>query len=137
MGRDGVLPRRVFGHLSKRFGTPVIPILIVSVVSLYALFADLLTVSNMISFGALIAFSCVNLAVIKHYFADRAERGGWHAVNNLVLPGVGFALTVWLWTNLTGMTFAVGLSWLAIGFILLLIITRFFRRPTPTLDLKE
>lgn len=137
MGRDGVLPRAVFGNLSKRFGTPVVPILIVSAVSLSALFADLLTVSNMISFGALIAFSCVNLSTIKHYFVDRGERGGWHAVNNLVLPGIGFALTVWLWTNLTGMTFVVGLSWLAIGFVLLLIVTRFFRRPTPTLDLKE
>ena len=136
-GRDGVLPRAVFGHLNKRFGTPVIPILIVSAVSLYALFADLLTVSNMISFGALIAFSCVNLSTIKHYFVDRGERGGWHALNNLVLPGIGFALTVWLWTNLTGMTFLVGLSWLAVGFVLLLIVTRFFRRPTPTLDLKE
>jgi len=137
MGRDGVLPSAIFGRLNKRFGTPVVPILIVSVVSLYAAFADLLTISNMISFGALIAFSCVNLATFKHYFIDRGERRGWHAVNNLVLPGIGFGLTVWLWTNLTGMTFVVGLSWLAVGFILLLIVTRFFRRPTPTLDLKE
>ena len=137
MGRDGVLPRAVFGHLNTRFGTPVVPILIVSAVSLYALFADLLTVSNMISFGALIAFSCVNLSTIKHYFVDRGERSGWDAVNNLVLPGIGFALTIWLWTNLSGMTFVVGLSWLAVGFVLLLIVTRFFRRPTPTLDLKE
>ncbi|KJL48360.1 Putrescine importer PuuP [Microbacterium hydrocarbonoxydans] len=137
MGRDGVLPRAVFGRLSKRFGTPVVPILIVSAVSLYALFADLLTMSNMISFGALIAFSCVNLSTIKHYFVDRGERSGWDAVNNLVLPGIGFALTIWLWTNLSGMTFVVGLSWLAVGFVLLLIVTRFFRRPTPTLDLKE
>lgn len=137
MGRDGVLPRAVFGHLNTRFGTPVVPILIVSAVSLYALFADLLTVSNMISFGALIAFSCVNLSTIKHYFVDRGERSGWDGVNNLVLPGIGFALTIWLWTNLSGMTFVVGLSWLAVGFVLLLIVTRFFRRPTPTLDLKE
>ncbi|WP_433585504.1 APC family permease [Microbacterium hydrocarbonoxydans] len=137
MGRDGVLPRAIFGRLSTRFGTPVMPILIVSAVSLYALFADLLTVSNMISFGALIAFSCVNLSTIKHYFVDRGERSGWDAVNNLVLPGIGFALTIWLWTNLSGMTFVVGLSWLAVGFVLLLIVTRFFRRPTPTLDLKE
>ncbi|MFT4157385.1 MAG: amino acid permease, partial [Microbacterium sp.] len=137
MGRDGVLPRAVFGHLNKRFGTPVVPILIVSVVSLYALFADLLTLSNMISFGALIAFSCVNLSTIKHYFIDRAERGGLGVLNNLVLPGIGFALTIWLWTNLSGMTFIVGLSWLAIGFVLLLIVTRLFSRPTPTLDLKE
>lgn len=137
MGRDGVLPRPVFGRLSKRFGTPVLPILIVSVVSLCSLFADLLTVSNMISFGALIAFSCVNLSVFKHHFIDRGERSGWDAVNNLVLPGIGFGLTVWLWTNLTVGTFAVGLSWLAVGFVLLLIVTRFFRRPTPMLDLKE
>ncbi|WP_164234085.1 APC family permease [Microbacterium hydrocarbonoxydans] len=137
MGRDGVLPRSLFGHLSKRFGTPVVPTLIVSAVSLSALFADLLTISNMISFGALIAFSCVNLSTIKHHFVDRGERSGWDAVNNLVLPGIGFGLTVWLWTNLSGMTFVIGLSWMAAGFILLLIVTRGFRRPTPTLDLKE
>ena len=137
MGRDGVLPRAVFGRLSARYGTPVIPILIVSAVSLCALFADLLTVSNMISFGALIAFSCVNLSAIKHYFVDRGERRGWDAVNNLVLPGIGFALTVWLWTNLSGSTFMVGGAWLVVGLVLLLIVTRFFRRATPTLDLKE
>lgn len=137
MGRDGVLPRSIFGHLSKRFGTPVFPILIVSVVSLCALFATLETVSNMISFGALFAFSCVNLSVIKHYFVDRGERTGADAVRNLVLPGIGFALTVWLWTNLDGVAFLIGLSWLGVGFVLLLIITRFFTRPTPTLDLKE
>lgn len=137
MGRDGVLPRRVFGRLSERFGTPVLPILIVSVVSLGSLFADLLTISNMISFGALIAFSCVNLSVIKHYFVDRGERSGADVLRNLVLPGIGFGLTVWLWTNLTAGTFLLGLSWLAVGFVLLLIVTRFFTRPTPTLDLKE
>ncbi|GAA2896271.1 APC family permease [Microbacterium esteraromaticum] len=137
MGRDGVLPRRIFGRLSTRFGTPTIPILLVSAVSLLSLVADLLTVSNMISFGALIAFSCVNLSVIKHHFFDRGERSGWDLVNNLILPGIGFALTVWLWTNLTGASFAIGLSWLAVGVVVLMIVTRFFRRPTPTLDLTE
>lgn len=33
MGRDGILPRRVFGSLSERFKTPVIAILVVSVIS--------------------------------------------------------------------------------------------------------
>ncbi|WP_309064931.1 APC family permease [Microbacterium sp.] len=137
MGRDGVLPRNVFGRLSTRFGTPVPAILIVSVVSLFALVFDLLTLSNMISFGALIAFSVVNLSVIKHYFVDRGERSGGQVFNNLVLPLIGFGLTVWLWTSLTGTSFLIGLSWLAVGFILLLIVTRFFSRPTPTLDLAE
>lgn len=137
MGRDGVLPRPIFGRLSERFGTPVIAIVIVSAVSLFALVLDLTTLSSMISFGALIAFSFVNLSVVKHYYIDRRERTGGDRVRNLVLPLIGLALTLWLWTNLTSLTFIIGLSWQFIGFILLLIVTRFFRRPTPKLDLAE
>ena len=37
MGRDGILPRKVFGHVSARFATPVFAILVVSVISLVAL----------------------------------------------------------------------------------------------------
>lgn len=137
MGRDGVLPQAVFGRLSKRFGTPVPSTLVVSAVSLLALVIDLTLLSEMISFGALIAFSVVNLSVIKHYFIDGRQRSGVAVLNNLVLPLIGFALTVWLWTSLSGRTFIVGLSWLALGVIILAIATRGFRRPTPMLDLKE
>ncbi|GAT74707.1 amino acid permease-associated region [Microbacterium sp. HM58-2] len=137
MGRDGVLPRAVFGRLSKRYGTPVVAILIVSAVSLLALVFDLTLLSEMISFGALIAFSAVNLSVIKHYFIDRGERAGILLLRNLILPLIGFGLTMWLWTSLSGRTFIVGLSWLALGVVILAIVTRGFRRPTPKLDLKE
>ncbi|WP_164234010.1 APC family permease [Microbacterium hydrocarbonoxydans] len=137
MGRDGVLPRAVFGRLNKRYGTPVVAILIVSAVSLLALVFDLTLLSEMISFGALIAFSAVNLSVIKHYFIDRGERAGILLLRNLILPLIGFGLTMWLWTSLSGRTFIVGLSWLALGVVILAIVTRGFRRPTPKLDLKE
>lgn len=137
MGRDGVLPKRVFGRLSARFKTPVVAVLCVSVVSLLAIWIDLGLLAGMISFGALVAFSVVNLSVIKHYYVDRKERAGIQVLRNLVLPLIGFALTVWLWTSLSVETFIVGLSWLAIGVVLLAIVTRGFRRPTPMLDLKE
>ncbi len=137
MGRDGVLPRRVFGRLSARFGTPVVATVCVSVVSLLAIVIDLGLLAQMISFGALIAFSVVNLSVIKHYFLDRGERAGIDVLRNLVLPLIGFGLTVWLWTSLAPSTFLVGLAWLAVGVILLAIVTHGFRRPTPMLDLKE
>ncbi|TYL53393.1 APC family permease [Agromyces mariniharenae] len=137
MGRDGVLPKRVFGRLSARFKTPVVAVLCVSVVSLLAIWIDLGLLAGMISFGALVAFSVVNLSVIKHYYVDRRERAGIQVLRNLVLPLIGFALTVWLWTSLSVETFIVGLSWLAIGVVLLAIVTRGFRRPTPMLDLKE
>ena len=82
------------------------------------------------------AFSAVNLSVIKHYFFDQGERAQ-RAVNNLVLPLIGFVLTVWLWTSLPGLALKVGLIWLAIGFVWLLGVTRGFQRPTPVLDMKE
>ncbi len=137
MGRDGVLPRALFGRLSRRFGTPVPAILVVSAISLLAIVFDLTLLSEMISFGALIAFSAVNLSVIKHFFIDRRQRSGVAVLRNLVLPLIGFGLTMWLWTSLSGRTFIVGLSWLVVGVLMLAIITRGFRRPTPMLDLKE
>ena len=36
MGRDGIMPRKVFGHVSLRFATPTFAILVVSVISLAA-----------------------------------------------------------------------------------------------------
>ncbi|WP_029106301.1 amino acid permease [Mycobacterium sp. URHD0025] len=137
MGRDGILPRSIFGYVSPRFATPVYAILTVSVVSLLATVISLSTLASVISFGALVAFSVVNLSVIKHYFVDRRERDGARVVANLVLPLIGFLLTVWLWTSLSGLTLVIGLCWLAVGFVWLAGVTRGFRQPTPVLDLKE
>jgi amino acid transporter len=134
MGRDGIMPRKVFGHVSVRFATPTFAILVVSVISLVALWIDLGFLASIVSFGALIAFSAVNLTVIKHYFVDEGEK---NVFNNLLLPGIGFILTVWLWTSLSWLTLEVGLIWLAIGLAWLLIVTRGFQRPTPVLDMEE
>ena len=137
MGRDGVLPKRVFGHVSLRFSTPVWAILVVSVVSLLALVIDLGILASLISFGALVAFSVVNLSVIKHYFIDQRERSGAATVRYLILPLIGFILTAWLWTSLSGLALKIGLAWLAVGFIWLVVVTRGFQRPTPVLEIEE
>ncbi len=137
MGRDGVLPRRVFGVLSERFKTPVTAVLIVSVISLLAIVIDLTMLSEMISFGALVAFSAVNLAVIKHYFVGEKHRAGWDVLRFLVLPLIGLGLTVWLWTSLSPRTIIIGVIWLAVGIAYLAFVTKMFRRSTPMLDLAE
>ena len=134
MGRDGIMPRRVFGQILARFGTPALSILVVSVISLAAIWIDLAALASIVSFGALVAFSVVNLTVIKHYFVDEGEK---NVLNNLVLPLIGFCLTAWLWTSLSPLALEVGLIWLAIGFVWLLVVTRGFQRPTPVLDMEE
>ncbi|MGX6448602.1 APC family permease [Patulibacter sp. S7RM1-6] len=133
MGRDGSLPRPVFAQLHHRFRTPVTANLIVGVVSLTALVISLATVSSMISFGALLAFSFVNLAVAKHYVIDEGRRSGRDLVLYAVIPLLGVAVTIWLWTNLSGRTFVIGLSWLVVGFLWLLFLTRGFTRTPPAM----
>jgi amino acid transporter len=136
MGRDGILPRQFFGHISPKFSTPVYAIVLVSLVSLLAIVIDLTTLASIISFGALVAFSAVNLAVIKHYFIDQGDRSGAGLVRHLILPLIGFVLTGWLWTSLSELTMIVGLCWLGAGLLWLLAVTRGLTRPTPVMDIE-
>lgn len=133
MGRDGSLPRPIFFRLHPRFRTPVTGNLLVGFFGLTALFISLATVSSMISFGALAAFSFVNLSVIKTYLIDRSERTGADVFKYGVIPFLGFAFTIYLWTKLTGTAFEVGLAWLAAGFIYLLVLTRGFQKAPPAM----
>jgi len=138
MGRDGQLPRRVFAAIHPRFKTPWLSVLIVGVVGLFgALLLPLDVAASVISFGALVAFSFVNLAVIKHYLIDQHERGTRAVLAHLVAPLIGFALTVWLWTSLSLTTFIAGGIWVLIGVVLLAILTSGFRRKPPAMDFSE
>jgi len=136
MGRDKVLPR-FFGKVSQRYGTPLGATLIVGAISLMALVISLELAATMISFGALVAFSFVNLSVIKHYLVDEHLLQPNSLVRYGLMPSIGFLLTIWLWSSLSAHTFEVGLSWVAVGFVYLLYITRLFKRDVPDLELKE
>lgn len=137
MGRDGILPRSLFGVLHARFQTPVVAILAVSAISLLAIVLDLTTLASMISFGALVAFSVVNLAVIRTYLGVERRRGTANLLTYGVIPFVGLCLTLWLWTSLSQMTLIVGLSWFAVGFTYLAVHTGGFRRKAPSVNFEE
>lgn len=132
MGRDELLPKRVFGVLSQRFKTPRNAILVIAVVSLLALVLPLDTVISIISFGALAAFSMVNLAVIKHFLMDERKRAPADLLRYGLLPAIGFALCVWLWTSLSSDALLIGGLWVAIGIIYLAFISRGFQKMPKT-----
>jgi amino acid transporter len=138
MGRDGQLPRRVFAAVHARFKTPWLGIIIVGIVGLLgAVFLGLDFVASIINFGALVAFSFVNLSVIKHFIIDRKERGTAAVLKYAVAPGLGFAMTAWLWTSLSGTALITGIVWVAIGLVILLVLTKGFRRRPPVMDFSE
>ncbi|MBU3750728.1 MAG: APC family permease [Mycobacterium sp.] len=131
MGRNGNGPvSRFFGYLHPSFQTPAYAIVFVGVVSLLAISFNLDFVASLINFGALIAFTFVNLTVIVYFAYRRREVSGPRQIfMNIILPGIGVMLTVLLWLYLSAESTRYGIIWFAIGIAVLLVITRFFRRP--------
>lgn len=140
MGRDGMLPKPL-SRLHRRFGTPIVAACVVSFFALSALFLPLDVVAFMISFGALAAFAMVNLSVVRTYAFPKGGRreqfgfGKW--LRYLIMPLIGFALTIWLWTSLHPVTWLVGVIWLVIGVGIIAIVTGGFKRPVPKMDFSE
>jgi len=135
MGRNNVLPRRFFGYISPKTQTPILNIVLVGVISLLAMAFSLELISAFINFGALIAFTFVNISVIA-WFAIRKgrRRTAKDIVRFIVLPAIGTVLTGILWVNLHADALIGGIAWAVVGFAYLLFLTRGFRRPVAAFD---
>ncbi|AYZ62214.1 APC family permease [Burkholderia multivorans] len=135
MGRDEVLPKRVFGFIHPRFKTPVFNIAIAGTIGLLALKLDVTTSTSFINFGAFLAFSMVNLSVAKIHLSGRHENRRMGLVGGLVFPMIGLVADIWLLTSLERTAIVLGLAWFAIGVAYLAWITRWFRQPPPEVAL--
>lgn len=132
MGRDNVLPAGVFARLHPRYKTPVVNIAVVGLVSLSAIFFDLVTATSIINFGALVAFSFVNLSVINHCFVREGLRQGLaNQLKYLMLPTVGFCIIVSLWLDLNEHSLLFGGVWAVLGVLYLAWLTKAFRVAPP------
>lgn len=132
MGRDGVFPERFFGYIHPKWRTPSLNVLLVGAVALMAIRFDLVTATALVNFGALVAFTFVNLSVIAQFWIrEKRNRTLRDRINYLVLPVLG-ALTVGaLWINLEESSMVLGLIWAAVGIVYLAFVTRSFRNPVP------
>ncbi|WP_299996985.1 APC family permease [uncultured Cedecea sp.] len=132
MGRDGVFPTRFFGYIHPKWRTPAFNVLLVGAVALLALDFDLITAAALINFGALVAFTFVNLSVISQFWIrEKRNKTLKDHLNYLILPMMG-ALTVGaLWINLEQSSMILGLIWAAIGFVYVACMTKSFRNPVP------
>ena len=132
MGRDGVFPERFFGYIHPKWRTPSLNVLLVGAIALMAIRFDLVTATALINFGALVAFTFVNLSVIAQFWIrEKRNRTLSDNLNYLVLPVLG-ALTVGaLWINLEESSMVLGLIWAAVGIVYLAFVTRSFRNPVP------
>lgn len=139
MGRNGVLaPKRLFGRVHRRFQTPVFAVVLVGAVSLLAMGPSLALVASVINFGALIAFTFVNLSVIAHYAVrNRRYRTPADLGRYVLLPLLGAATTGILWYYLDADALIAGLVWCGLGLAYLVVLTRGFRRPIASMGIDE
>ncbi|AOV97614.1 Putrescine importer PuuP [Edwardsiella hoshinae] len=132
MGRDGVFPERFFGYIHPKWRTPAFNVLLVGAIALSAVSFDLVTATALINFGALVAFTFVNLSVISQfYIRERRNRTLKDTIAYLILPLIGAATVGVLWMNLEASSMTLGLVWAAIGLGYLAVLTRRFRQPPP------
>src|SRR5262245_29103570 len=129
MGRDRLLPQRIFGYVHPKLGTPVYSVLLMGAVHLLgAAFLKFGEAAEVINFGAFVGFMAVNLAVIRHYFLRLKQHNGAQLFLNLVFPSLGFGICFCIWLNLSRFSLKLGAAWMALGFVYLLVLTRGFRR---------
>ena len=134
MGRDGVLPKKFFGHIHPKSHTPSYNIWLAGVICLTAGFLSLEFVVALISFGALTAFSFVNLSVICSYgFRDGRLKTPRDILQFFVLPLLGFASIGALWLEVEDTSLKAGVAWAAVGLVYLAWLTGGFRRAAPQL----
>lgn len=138
MGRDGVIPAKVFGHLDKKHSSPVYNILIISVISISgALFFSLEEAARLINFGAFFAFMGVNLASIREFYMKSEDKTLKKVLIHLLPSAFGFAFSFYIWLNLPMKTFLIGGSWMLAGLTYLAIKTKGFRKPMIVIDFSE
>ncbi|WP_025135065.1 APC family permease [Leucobacter sp. PH1c] len=135
MGRNNVLPKRFFGYINPKTHTPTFNIVLTGVVCLLAIAFTLEMIAAFINYGALIAFTFVNLSVIA-WFAIRQGRRKTPSdiFKFIVMPGIGTALTGVLWANLHPDALIGGVIWTVIGLAYLLFLTKGFKRKVAGFD---
>jgi amino acid transporter len=143
MGRDNVLPRRVFGHLDPKRNTPNYNIGIIAILAFGG--GVVLSINGhgyenaaeLLNFGAFIAFMGVNLSTFWQFGIRRATGRPVNLLGDVLLPLFGFGFCGWIWLNLHIVAKIVGGVWLVIGTIYLGFKTHGFREKPVTIDFTE
>jgi len=118
MGRDDVLPKKIFGHISAKKGNPIYNVWIVGVLA----YIGVLTIpwelsAEVVTFGALIAFMGVNLVSLLHFWFGPEARGKRNFFVDAVVPGFGFVFCFGLLFSLQTWTKWAGIIWLIVGIV--------------------
>ncbi len=145
MGRESMLPRKVFAHLDPRRHTPSWNFCIIGLLALGgAMLLNFEHGADILNFGSFLAFMGVNAAAFWQFgVAPRRARPGAcplerddeakHLFLAATPPLLGFLCCLAIWWGLPPMTKIIGGMWLLLGIVIAAVATHGFRAPPPLL----
>jgi putrescine importer len=138
MGRDNVLPRKVFAYLDPKRNTPTRNIWLIAIVAyIGTLFVTYEQAGEILNFGAFLAFMGVNVATFWQFaVVDQAGRKR-RIFPDVVMPLFGFVFCLWIWFGLKLPAKIVGGTWFLAGLIYCAVTTRGFRKRPAMIDFSE
>ncbi|HEY6271279.1 MAG TPA: APC family permease [Terriglobales bacterium] len=142
MGRDNVLPRRLFAHVSPRSHTPSYNVILIGVLSFLGAAAlgyygnAYEHAGELMNFGAFLSFMGVNFVTFWQFTVLRQNGRKRRILVDAVIPLVGFTFCALIWWNLNPLAKIVGGVWFAIGITYLAVTTRGFRIKPASVDFR-
>lgn len=126
MGQDGALPRRFFGAIHPKNRIPRNNVVLIGAVCLVgALFFSYQLGTEMLNYGALLAFMGVNVASVA--LAWRSGRFMHWAP--MLISTAGFLTCLFIWTNLGSVARIAGTAWALVGVTLWIVRRRRIHLP--------
>jgi amino acid transporter len=146
MGRDNMIPKKIFGAINKKWKTPHWNILIIVAMEyILGVFMSVGSISTLINYGALGGFIMLNLGVIYLYYIKKKGLSPENEENWVptakyfwkyaLFPLFGIIVLVWVFTGLDNLALTVGTIWLVIGIVYEAILTKGWKELPPQLDL--
>jgi len=120
MGRDKVIWSK-FAYIHPKYKSPVTGILIMAAAFIFGtIVLQYGFIADMISFGGLCGFICVNLSVFTFYFLKR-RAGSFSVIKHIIFPILGIAVSAYLIYGLGTIAHIVGFIWMAIAILYVVI----------------
>jgi putrescine importer len=137
MGRDNVLPPKIFAHINAERGNPSYNVLIAGGLA----YLGSLTMGwersvEILNFGALLTFMAVNLAALRYFGFSSKGAEERRPLLDVLVPGMGFVFCLVIFLGLQESTLVAGAIWIIAGAVYALCKTRIFGQPI-TIDFDE
>jgi len=137
MGRDNLLPRKIFGHLNAERGNPSYNVAIAGALA----YLGTLTLQwersvEIMNFGALMAFMAVNLAAVRYFGFSAEQAGKRNILLDVIVPSLGFLFCLVIFLGLQESTLVIGAIWVGCGALYVVLKTRALGQPV-VIDFSE